>query len=209
MVKTCTSIVLEGGEGAGKGSVAQLLKSHFEDAGKKVHLTREPGGTELCEDIRSLILDDKYEGIMQPITEAYLYAASRAQLVGEDILPALSSNDYIVIDRFVYSSIVYQGIVGGLGEEAVAEINRQALCGWQPDLIVYLDIAPDRALNRIFSDGDREVNRFDRKSLNFHERVRTGYLALASHTPNMHVVDADAEPGEILKNILALIEGVE
>ena len=208
MSNKCFSIVLEGGEGAGKGTIAQMLKEHFEGKGNTVHLTREPGGTELCENIRSVILDDKYEGVMKPITEAYLYASSRAQLVSEDIIPATQNNDYIIIDRFVYSSIVYQGIVGGLGEEVVKEINYQALCGWQPDLIVYLDIEPNKALNRIFSNAQREVNRFDRKSLEFHEKVRSGYLSLAEHTENMHVVNADATPGEILEKILILVNNL-
>ena len=200
------TIVFEGGEGSGKGTVINNLEKYLKEKGYSVLRTREPGGTKINEAIREVIVDDENTN-MCGMTEACLFAACRAQLLNEVIRPALQSNaaDFMLIDRYVYSSYVYQGFARSLGYNLVKTINDIATDSWHPDMVIYLDIEPKRALERI-AKNNRETNRLDKESLDFHDKVRQGYLILADEFSNFHIVDADNEPEAVLKNVVEQLE---
>ena len=134
-------ITVEGTDGAGKSTQIQLLTDYLKSKGRNVILKREPGGTEISEKIRELILDVNNKE-MSDVAEALLYAASRAQLVQQVIKPALVKGEVVICDRFVDSSIVYQGIARGLGKNMVEEINRFAIDGIMPDITLFFDLSP-------------------------------------------------------------------
>ena len=163
---------MEGVDGCGKTTQRNALIAHLEQLGWDVQLTREPGGDEIAEKIRDLILDP-VNTAMNDLTEAYLYAASRAQNVRAKILPALDSGRAVVCDRFVDSSIAYQGGGRQLGTQRVAEINRFAIEGASPDITVYLRMPPEKALSRRLSTS--EPDRLEREKASFFERTYMGY----------------------------------
>ena len=165
-------ITMEGVDGCGKTTQRNALIAHLEQLGWDVQLTREPGGDEIAEKIRDLILDP-VNTAMNDLTEAYLYAASRAQNVRAKILPALDSGRAVVCDRFVDSSIAYQGGGRQLGTQKVAEINRFAIEGASPDITVYLRMPPEKALSRRLSTS--EPDRLEREKASFFERTYMGY----------------------------------
>ena len=165
-------ITMEGVDGCGKTTQRNALIAHLEQLGWDVQLTREPGGDEIAEKIRDLILDP-VNTAMNDLTEAYLYAASRAQNVRAKILPALDSGRAVVCDRFVDSSIAYQGGGRQLGTQRVAEINRFAIEGASPDITVYLRMPPEKALSRRLSTS--EPDRLEREKASFFERTYMGY----------------------------------
>src|SRR3990172_10791824 len=138
-------IALEGGEGAGKSTLARMVRTRLEAAGRVVRLVREPGGTAVGEGIRRLLLDD---GRLEPWTEALLFAAQRAELAAEVIKPALDRGEWVVSDRSYYSSLAYQGIARGLGFEKVRLVNEWGLAGVVPDLVVVLMVDPIDGLAR-------------------------------------------------------------
>lgn len=140
-------ITIEGMDGSGKTTQINKLKEYFENKGQHVVLTREPGGTVISEVIREIILDVKYTE-MDSVTEALLYAASRAQHVRERIVPSLERGDIVICDRFVDSSIVYQGYARGLGEEQVQMINEYATGGLKPDVTFFLDLEHKKGMDR-------------------------------------------------------------
>jgi dTMP kinase len=202
------SIVFEGGEGSGKGTVVDGLEKYLKSNGATVIRTREPGGTKISEAIRGIIVDNNNTD-MASETEALLFAASRAQLIRQVIAPTIEQyknddNAYFLIDRYIYSNLVYQGIVRGLGIDNVLAINQMATGGWYPDVAIYLDIAPERGLARIAANPDRECNRLDREALEFHKKVRAGYLSLAERF-NLTVIDADATPDVVLERVIQAI----
>lgn len=199
-------ITMEGPDGAGKSTQLELLKKYFAEKGKIVNFTREPGGTKISEKIREVILD-KNNKEMAYMTEALLYAASRAQLVEEFIKPALARNEVVICDRFVDSSIAYQGYGRKLGN-AVAEINKYATNGVIPDLTILLKIDTKKGLDRVEKIGNGK-DRMEQESLDFHERVLNGYLALEDIYPNRIVgVNADGSIEEVRKEILRYVEKV-
>lgn len=165
-------ITMEGVDGCGKTTQRNALIAHLEQLGWDVQLTREPGGDEIAEKIRDLILDP-VNTAMNDLTEAYLYAASRAQNMRAKILPALDSGRAVVCDRFVDSSIAYQGGGRQLGTQRVAEINRFAIEGASPDITVYLRMPPEKALSRRLSTS--EPDRLEREKASFFERTYMGY----------------------------------
>ena len=184
-------LVLEGGEGTGKSTVAKFLKDEFEKMGYVVYLTREPGGSGsmVAEKIRSIILDK--ENNVLPLTEAYLFAASRVQHVQEVILPHLNRGDLVICDRFVYSSYAYQGGGRDLGLKTIKTINEFAIQGCSPDLVLLFDLDPTLGLQRK-RQARQEFDRLDNETLKFHQRVRETYLKLARENPQLfRIIDVD------------------
>jgi dTMP kinase len=174
-------ISFEGPDGAGKSTQIRLLQSLLEERGMQVLLTREPGGTRISEAVRALILDKTFTE-MDPMAEALLYAAARAQLLAERIRPALAAGQVVICDRYVDSSLAYQGYGRGLGH-AVAELNAIATGGLSPDLTFLLMLPPEAADERLRSRPDTSPDRLELEAMSFRRRVYEGYLALAAAEP--------------------------
>lgn len=193
-------ITFEGSEGCGKTTQINLLRDAIQSAGRNVVLTREPGGTAIGEKIRHLLQhDDDAEGMFPP-AELLLFAASRAQLVREVIEPALAAGSVVISDRFLDSTTVYQGVARAIPSNAVAAINQFAVGGCLPDRTFILDLVPEVALGRIAAraGGDGKLDRIERESLEFFQRVRAGYLDLAAAEPlRIRLLDA-SRPRDIL-----------
>lgn len=188
-------ITIEGPEGAGKSTVLNLLVEKLHSDGFKVLQTREPGGIEIAEQIRKVILDTENTA-MDPRTEALLYAAARRQHLIEKVKPALKEGYIVLCDRFVDSSLAYQGYARKLGIEEVYGINSFAIEGMMPQLTLYFDIEPDLGLERIRKSNVREVNRLDLEDIHFHQSVREGYHILLEKFPErMSMINA-AQPVE-------------
>lgn len=184
-------VVLEGCEGTGKSTVALWLKQQLEEQNKSVFLTREPGGngSPVAEKIRNIILD-KQNNVL-PLTEAYLFAASRAQHVQEIILPYLNQGYIVLCDRFVYSSYAYQGEGRKLGLDRIKQINSFAIEDCIPDLVLIFDIDPSIGLERK-KQARQDFDRLDSETLEFHQRVRKTYLQLAKENPGLFkIIKAD------------------
>ncbi|KWX79134.1 dTMP kinase [Paenibacillus jilunlii] len=180
-------ITLEGGDGSGKTTVLGRVAAYLQNHSMPYLITREPGGIEIAEKIRSIILDPAHTA-MDARTEALLYAASRSQHLAEVVEPALKEGLTVLCDRFVDSSLVYQGYARGLGIEQVRSINQFATGGRMPDLTFYLDVDPEVGLSRIAANQDREVNRLDLESMAFHRKVREGYRQVVESDPQRIVV---------------------
>lgn len=180
-------ITVEGPDGAGKTSViAELTPLLKKVANRNIVVTREPGGSKIAEKIRHLILD-KNNTEMDAKTEALLYAASRRQHMIEKIIPALEQGDIVLCDRFVDSSLAYQGAGRKIGIDAVAQMNLFATDGLQPDLTLYLDVDSDTGLSRIYHHRQDEINRLDVEAPQFHQLVRHGYLKVLAQNPERMV----------------------
>ena len=185
-------ITFEGGEGSGKSTVLKIVAQRLESEGVQVLTTREPGGTPIAEQIRNVILD-KGNTAMDPRTEALLYAASRRQHLVEKIWPAISEGKVVLCDRYLDSSLAYQGGARGLGMDEVLSVNLFATEGTYPDLTLLFDIPPEDGLARIAKNASRGVNRLDLEKLSFHHDVRRYFLSLAERFPSRFVViDASA-----------------
>ncbi|MFC5529978.1 dTMP kinase [Cohnella yongneupensis] len=192
-----TFITLEGGDGSGKTTLIRAIERKLQEIGHEVRVTREPGGSPIAEAIRNIILG-RENTAMDPRTEALLYAAARRQHLAEKVMPALEQGIDVICDRFVDSSLVYQGIGRGIGLDPIWDINRFATEGCMPNLTIYLDIDPEIGLKRIEANENRELNRLDLESLNFHRRVREGYLRVAEQFKD-RIVTLDASvPAEVL-----------
>ena len=174
-------ITMEGPDGSGKTTQIIELKDYFERQGYEVVVTREPGGTRISEEIRNIILN-KENIEMNSVTEALLYAASRAQHVAEVIKPALDGGKIVLCDRFVDSSVVYQGIGRELGIEMVEGLNRAAVMGYMPDITFLFKIPPSIGIERKGTQGEQD--RLEREELDFHERVYQGYMMLEKRYPD-------------------------
>lgn len=182
-------IVLEGPEGSGKSTQIACLARRLEAANHRVRMVREPGGTVIGEEIRKVLLDAKNHH-MTVGTELLLYMACRAQLVHEVIRPALDAGLVVLADRFLTSTIVYQGIAGGMGAEEVKRLYRAACGDVEPDLVIVLDLPAEAGLARV----QRTFDRMEQKPVEFHRRVREGYLAVARAEPERHVVVDASRP---------------
>jgi len=183
-------ITFEGPDGSGKSTQIRLLYECLEEQGHSVLLSREPGGTPIGEQIRK-VLHDVRNTAMLPNTEILLYSASRAQHVGQVIGPAVERGELVLCDRYAESTMAYQGWGHGLDLELLRTITVFATGGLRPDLIIYLDIDVEKGLRRklnAFESGTAEWNRMDRKAQTFHERVRQGYLSMASQEPERWLV---------------------
>ncbi|MGN1386320.1 MAG: dTMP kinase [Bacillus sp. (in: firmicutes)] len=199
-------ITFEGPEGAGKTTILNKLSDILKQKGYKVLQTREPGGISISEQIREVLLN-KDNVSMDERTEALLYAAARRQHLVEKVLPALEEGYMVLCDRFIDSSLAYQGYARGLGVDEVYQINRFAIGETMPNLTLYFDIDPKEGLARIQSNEEREVNRLDLEKLSFHEEVREGYLKLVDRFPErIKIVDASAGVDEVLDNALEVIQ---
>lgn len=165
-------------------------------------ITREPGGIDIAEKIRSIILNPEHTA-MDARTEALLYAAARRQHLVEKVEPALQQGITVLCDRFVDSSLVYQGYARGLGIEEVWSINSFAINQRMPDLTLLLDIEPEAGLSRILMNTEREVNRLDMESLAFHQKVREGYLKIAERFKDrIRMIDASKTPEQVEREII-------
>ena len=192
-------ITLEGGEGAGKTTIANAVIDKLSTLGIETLYTREPGGIKIAEKIREVILDRDH-------TEALLYAAARRQHLVEKVKPAMDEGRIVLCDRFVDSSIVYQGYARGIGMDEVREINQFAIEGFMPDLTIFFDIKPEIGLARIAANDSREVNRLDLEGLAFHELVYEGYKKQAKMNPERIVsVDATKSVEALTDEVCALI----
>jgi len=183
-------ITFEGGEGSGKTTIAQMVKERLEKEGYHVVLTREPGGVEISEEIRDVILDVKNTN-MDKKTEALLYAASRRQHLVEKVIPALNDNAIVICDRFIDSSLVYQGIARGIDIDEVYNMNIFATENILPQRTIFFDIKPEDGLARVYSNKNREVNRLDLEKIGFHKKVYEGYLQICDKY-NERIVKIDA-----------------
>jgi len=207
-------ISFEGGEGCGKSTQIRRLAERLESLGNSILLTREPGGTEIGEQLRELLQFSKAGEAMTPETELLLFAASRAQLVREKIAPALAEGRIVLADRFLDSTTVYQGVARRLDPARVAEINQFAVGGCEPDLTFVLDLDPGIARERLRERGAAAGarDRMENQPAAFYEAVREGYLRLARETPGrVRLIDA-AQPEaaiflEIWKQLATRLSG--
>lgn len=192
-------ITMEGPEGAGKTTIIHMLGKALQDEGYQVLLTREPGGIPISEQIREVILN-KENTAMNSRTEALLYAAARRQHLVEKVIPALEKGVIVLCDRFIDSSLAYQGYARGLDIEEVYNINKFAIGDMMPDATFFFDISPEEGLKRIQSNGEREVNRLDLEALDFHEKVYEGYqLIINRWKERFTIIDANRTVEEVFE----------
>jgi len=203
-------IVFEGGDGAGKSTQVALAQQWLETRGSKVITTREPGGTQISEALRTLVLEHGH-GDIDSRTEALIYSAARAAHVQQVITPALAAGTHVICDRFVDSSLAYQGIGRALGIEAVAGINHFATNGLKPDATIILDIsAADGRARRIAAGGGVEAaDRLEAEPDDFHERIRQAFLELASLEPDRYLVlDANSSVEDLHHAVTTHLAGL-
>lgn len=200
-------IAFEGGDGAGKSTQARLLAAALESRGFKVLRTREPGGTPVGEKLRSLVLDHG-NGEIDARTEALIFAASRAAHAAQVIRPALERGDVVLSDRYIDSSVAYQGAGRNLGNDAVQSLNEWATAGLQPDLTVLLDVDPQLGRHRRTA-GEAAEDRLESEADDFHTRIRDAFLDLAAARPAAYLVlPAHLPVDELAAQILQRVESL-
>lgn len=201
-------ITFEGGEGSGKTTIASMVKEQLVKEGYCVVLTREPGGVKIAESIRDVIVDVQNTN-MDERTEALLYAASRRQHLVEKVLPALAKDAIVICDRYVDSSLVYQGIARGIGIDEVYEMNLFATDNILPKRTIFFDVKPEIGLERVYMNKDREINRLDMEKLEFHQSVYNGYLQLCEkYSDRIVKIDASVDIDEVYKQVINKIKEV-
>ena len=200
-------ITFEGPEGSGKTSVIVGVEKYLRESGYSILNTREPGGSKIAEDIRSIILHkDNIE--MDAHAEALLFAASRSQHFNEKILPAINENKIILCDRFIDSSLAYQGHARELGIDKVYEINQFAIGNTLPELTLFIDVPPKVGLERVFSN-IRKIDRLDLEELEFHEKVYEGYMILAKKYKNrFKIVDGTQPIEKVIEDAIQIIKNI-
>ncbi|QIC08426.1 dTMP kinase [Brevibacillus sp. 7WMA2] len=199
-------ISLEGGDGAGKSTAITLLEKRITEQGLPVLVTREPGGVDIAEQIREVILN-RVNTKMDGRTEALLYAAARRQHLVEKVIPALEQGKIVLCDRFIDSSLAYQGVARGLPTDEIFAINQFAIEDRMPDLTFYLDVSPEVGLARIEANSTREKNRLDLEKVSFHNRVREGYELLIHKFPERIVrINADQPIEQVVDEMLAIVQ---
>ncbi len=195
-------ITVEGTDGSGKTTQFKLMANYLREKGFDVITIREPGGTPIGEKIRSIILDPE-NAEMKDMTELILYAASRAQLSKEVIEPALAAGKLVLCDRFIDSSIAYQGFGRGLPIDFIKEINETATEGLSPDLTFFFDLAPEQALTRIKGDTDR----LEKQSMDFHKRVYDGYLEIwKRNSERVKRIDCTGTINEVFNDVVRILD---
>lgn len=188
-------ITMEGPDGSGKSTQIALLKEYLEEEGYEVLITREPGGTVISEAIREIILNKEYTE-MSSVTEMLLYASARAQLIAELVGPAIDNGKAVISDRFVDSSLVYQGMARGLGVDTVYEVNKLAIGKYMPDVTFLLDLPAEVGISR--KKDQKELDRMELESLDFHRKVAEGYRQMAEKFPErIKSIDATLPIDEI------------
>ena len=198
-------ISFEGGEGSGKSSVINVVKEKLESDGYKVVITREPGGVNVSEQIRNVIL--AVDNQMSKETEALLYAASRVEHLYAKVLPLLAEGYIVLSDRYLDSSLAYQGGARHLGVDEVLAVNSFATENTFPNLTILFDITPELGLERIAKNANREVNRLDLEKLDFHHNVRNTFLSLASKYKDRYVViDASQSYEAVVNEVYNIIK---
>ena len=206
-------IVVEGADGSGKSTQAEMLADYLRGRGLPVVSVREPGGTKIGENIRSILRSPELAG-MSVCTEMLLYMASRAQLVREVIEPALAAGRVVVADRFLLSTVAYQGAAGGLGVEVVKEIGNVATGGLKPSLTIVIDVNEKKWMQRkgFERDGaqaglfEEPPDREELKGLEFHRKVREAYLELARADDSSAIVDGSGTPEQVHAEIVKVVE---
>lgn len=191
-------IVMEGPDGSGKTTQINLLEQYLKEAGYECLITREPGGTVIGEEVRELILNPEYKE-MSPVTEMLLYAASRAQLVHEVIGPALEAGRIVISDRFVDSSIVYQGIARNLGISTVAAVNAPGIGIYRPDGIFFIDLSEAEGIRR--KKNQKKLDHMEQESIDFHHLVSEGYRKVLAERPEVIKIDGGKDIDVIQKKI--------
>ncbi|MCF7925660.1 MAG: dTMP kinase [Candidatus Izimaplasma sp.] len=200
-------ITFEGPEGSGKTSVIKAIETFLKHDGYDILTTREPGGIKISEQIRSIILS-KENTDMDPRAEALLFAASRAQHFHQKIAPALAENKLILCDRFIDSSLAYQGYARGLGIDEVYDINAFAIDQHLPDATIFIDVRPEIGLKRVFNNS-RKIDRLDLETLAFHEQVYAGYKILADkYSERFYVVNGENPIETVIEDTLQIIKTV-
>ena len=198
-------ITLEGPEGSGKTTAVESAVKKLQEMGYEIVRTREPGGTPISEQIRNVILD-KENTAMDGRTEALLYAASRRQHLVEKVWPALKEGKIVICDRYLDSSLAYQGGARGLGVDNILNINLFATENTWPDLTLLFDIKPEIGLARISANANREVNRLDLEKIDFHNKVRESFLDLAKRFPERFVIiDASQDRESVARDTMEAI----
>lgn len=198
-------IVFEGGEGSGKSTILEKLYKWMSDNGVECIKTREPGGIKISEDIRSIILDPS-NTVMDARTEALLYAAARRQHLVEKVIPALEGGKIVLCDRFIDSSLAYQGFARELGINEIYEINKFAVGEYMPNLSILFDLEPEEGLSRINKNKSREINRLDLETIEFHKKVRRGYGVLLENSKHKIVkIDASKSIEEVFETVRDII----
>ena len=197
-------ISFEGCEGSGKSTKLKMLEQYLQERGVDYMMTREPGGNPISEKIRALILD-KANDQMTAECEALLYAAARAQLLKDKIEPALAAGKLVVCDRYIDSSLAYQGEARGLGQEFVRKVNAFAFENYLPDCTIFLDITPEAAFER--KHGADEDDRMEQEGIAFHKKVYEGYKKIALSEPDRFIaVDAVGEKDETFLRVLKVLQ---
>lgn len=196
-------VTFEGCEGSGKSTQLRLLSEYLTNVGADFIMTREPGGSAISEEIRSIILNGKNTAMCDEC-EALLYAAARVQHLREKVAPALASGKLVICDRYVDSSLAYQGYARGLGTEYIADINKIALEEFAPDLTVFLNISPKAAFER--KHGADKDDRIESLGLAFHEKVFEGYRRLLPLYPRICAVDCSGTKFETSEKIVKLLK---
>ncbi len=198
-------ITFEGPDGSGKSTVINAVQEFLKTEGYDILTTREPGGIRISEDIRSVILS-KENTMMSARTEALLYAASRAQHLDEKVKPALTEGKIILCDRFVDSSLAYQGYGRGLGIDNVWNINKFAIGETMPDLTIFIDVPPSVGLSRVHKS-TRKLDRLDLETLEFHEKVYEGYKIIAKKFEDRFIViDGENDLDTVIEDTLQVIK---
>lgn len=199
-------IAVEGANGAGKGTYIKRLNEWLLQKNFEVVATREPGGTDIGASIRKILLESG-PGALTPLSEVFLFAADRAHHVNSLIRPALRSKKCVVTDRYYYSTLAFQGFGRGLNLAELKEINRIAIQETPPDLVILLDIDPAVGLRRARARGDGGRDDFEAEELEFHARLRGGFLTLADELSDRFIVlDASRSPEEIFSESLPVLE---
>jgi dTMP kinase len=200
-------ISFEGSEGSGKSTQIARLAAHLQKIGREVVATREPGGTEIGEQIRNIIVHNSRGDEMCPETELLLFTAARAQVVREVIAPALQRGAVVLSDRYLDSSTVYQGIARNLAPGPVSEINQFAVGNAMPDLTIVIDVPTEVSLARIRQRASDLPDRMERENISFYTKVREGYLLLAKQWPGRVVVlDGTLTPDQLDQKVWAAVE---
>ena len=213
--KNSLFITFEGIEGSGKTTQIKLLNDALKLRGYEALVTREPGGTKIGDEVRKIVLDSKHAG-MAPLCELFLIAAARAQHVKEVIVPSLESGCLVLCDRFMDATVAYQGYARGFSLNLISQLNTKALDGVKPDLTFLLDCVPEKGLNRALDRMAKlgtlsKEDRFEREPLEFHNKVREGYLKVAEENPERFIVvgpgrDIESVHQEISQKVLAILQ---